>query len=56
MSNSRLLLVIHIHGETESDLDASLEEVRRLVGQGFTRGTDRNESADYYFDISSSKH
>ena len=44
-------LNIQIQGKTVEDLELALQEVSRLVSEGFTEGFDRNEDARYSFSI-----
>jgi hypothetical protein len=47
-------LTITITGETEDDLCFSIDEVRRLVDEGYLSGFNSNETASYNFDIKES--
>jgi len=44
-------LTINIEGVTTTDLLMALDEVERLVLQGFKSGFDRNDSGSYRFDV-----
>lgn len=44
-------LAIQVYGNDEEDLQLALEEVTRLVSEGFTSGTDRNETGSFAFTI-----
>lgn len=46
-----LKLKIEIEGEDEGDLESALQEVKRLVLDGFTSGFDSNETGAYEFEI-----
>jgi hypothetical protein len=41
---------ITVSGETQSDIEAALEEVLKLVREGYLSGVDSNESGEYSFD------
>ena len=47
-----LTFTVEITGQDTDDLTLALGEVLRLVNDGFTSGTDRNESGAYRFSIS----
>jgi hypothetical protein len=40
---------IHIEGKDEDDAIYALDEVRRLIGEGYTSGLGSNESGSYSF-------
>jgi len=42
---------IEVDGNDLDDIDIALEEIRRLIAEGFITGSDRNESGKYYFTI-----
>jgi hypothetical protein len=42
---------IELSGKTTSDLVYALEEVKRLIENGCTSGTNRNDTGRFYFDI-----
>ena len=44
-------LVISIDGDTTEDLSLALEEVTRLVSEGFSKGFNTNGTGGYHFDI-----
>lgn len=44
-------LNININGHSRSDLELALQEVQRLVSEGFLSGTDENDTADYSFEV-----
>ena len=46
-----LELSITITGKTTSDLEYSLDEVKRLVSKGFLLGRDSNDSAGLCFSV-----
>lgn len=46
-----LELSITIKGKTTSDLEYSLDEVKRLVSKGFLLGRDSNDSAEFCFSV-----
>lgn len=43
-------LLINATGNTISDLEDALDEVKRLVSNGFLTGFDKNEFGSYQFD------
>jgi len=45
-------LAITIEGRTESDLEFALQEVTRLVGEGYTSGGNSNDTGSYSFNVS----
>jgi len=47
-----LTATIELHGETETDIELALDEVRRLVGEGFTSGHNSNDTGKFTFNIS----
>lgn len=47
-----LTLDTHIRGKTTDDLLVALEEVTRLVREGYTSGANSNEDGDHNFEIS----
>ena len=47
----KLELTIQIEGETESDLEYALEEVTRLVREGYSHGFNSNDTGSFNFDI-----
>lgn len=49
-----LKLTITISGNETGDLELALEEVQRLVSEGFTSGFDSNETGDFRFELSGS--
>lgn len=44
-------LEIEINGDTESDLTMALDEVKKLVEQGYISGKNGNETGDYRFTV-----
>lgn len=50
-SLSNLKLSVQIEGQETEDLQMALEEILRLVGDGFTSGFDRNETGSYWISI-----
>ncbi len=46
-----LKLTITIHGNDAGDLALALEEVARLVNNGFTSGAEKNDTGSYSFTI-----
>lgn len=42
---------LNIQGDTQGDLETALEEVLRLVSEGYLAGQDSNETGNYNFDI-----
>lgn len=42
---------IKIIGKTTDDLTIALEEVRRLIGEGYVIGKDGNDTGRYYFTL-----
>jgi len=44
-----LTLTIKITGFQEGDLDLSLQEVNRLIAQGYTSGLNSNDTESYEF-------
>lgn len=46
-----LKLEIEITGNTTSDLEIALDEVRKQVSEGFTKGFNRNDTGRYHFDV-----
>lgn len=51
MSTTRKYLRIEISGETESDLEIALDEVKNKVSKGYLSGFDSNETGDYEFNL-----
>ena len=51
MNNYRKCPSITITGETESGLLFSLDEVRRMVAEGYLAGFNSNETEDYEFNV-----
>jgi hypothetical protein len=51
-----LNLTINSKGESMEDLLLTLEEVIRLVEEGFTSGFDRNESGSFEFTVMNEHH
>ena len=47
----KLELTVQIRGETESDLEYALEEVLRLVREGYNHGFNSNDTGEFNFDI-----
>lgn len=43
---------IELHGDTERDIELALDEVRRLVSEGYTSGHNRNDTGKFTFTIS----
>lgn len=41
-----------LYAKTWEDLEIALDEIKRRVSDGFTSGSDCNESSSYSFDIS----
>lgn len=41
---------ITVTGESQSDVEIALEEVLRLVKEGYLSGHDKNETGEYFFD------
>jgi len=48
-------LKINAKGKSESDLTLALEEIIKKINQGYTSGTDSNDTGNYDFDISGEK-
>lgn len=46
-----LELKVEIAGKTTEDLTIALEEVNRLVGEGYVTGKDGNDTGRYYFTL-----
>lgn len=47
-----MLLNITIEGDSTSDLEMALDEVRRLLAQGCTSGNNSNDTGRFSFDVS----
>lgn len=52
MRKPKLKLSIVIEGNDDGDLECALEEISRLVGEGYTTGQNANETGSYSFSIS----
>ena len=50
-----LELTITIKGKDTADLEVALEEVTRLVGEGYTSGHNANDTGRFDFDITETK-
>lgn len=46
-----LKLTVEINGEDKLDIEDSLEEVLRLVREGYLSGKNNNENAGFVFEI-----
>jgi hypothetical protein len=47
-------LTINIEGHTDLDLESALEEVKRLVSEGFRSGSNSNSTGSFKFNINGS--
>lgn len=46
-----LKLTVTIEGHTQEDIEIALEEVQRLVGQGYLSKHDSNDDSKFTFDV-----
>ena len=46
-----LNLTVNVEGKTSGDLELALQEIVRLVSEGYLSGGDGNDTGDYHFDI-----
>lgn len=51
MTATRKYLRVEISGESTSDLEISIEEVKRKIADGYLSGFDSNDTADYEFNL-----
>ena len=42
-------LTVTIYGETASDLEMGIEEVSRLVSEGYQSGSNANDTGEFFF-------
>lgn len=47
-------LIIKVRGDTETDLQLALDEVKEQIKKGNLTGTDGNDTGYYFFDIKES--
>lgn len=46
-----LTLTVEIEGKNEGDLELALQEVTRLVGEGYTSGNNSNDTGSFRFTV-----
>lgn len=48
-------LTVKVTGETRDDIEQGLDEVKRLVAEGYIMGCDSNDTGRFYFDLEKSE-